>query len=55
VLPPSVPRSVRRLDDQDDLAVTGRELAVVRTDEARASVAVVAGAVLGHGAFIDHD
>jgi len=43
-----------RPEGQGSLAVGRRELAVVRTDEARASVAVVAGAVLGHGALVDH-
>jgi hypothetical protein len=43
-----------RLDHQDGLVVSGRELAVAWTEEAHPLVAVVAGAVLGHGAFVDH-
>ena len=36
--------------------ITGgwRELAVVRTEKAQPAVAVVAGAVLGHGAVVEH-
>jgi len=63
--PPNLPRRClcggvgrRRhgpLDSRGGPAVSGRELAVIRTEEAHPQVAVVAGAVLGHGAFIDHD
>jgi Aminomethyltransferase folate-binding domain len=44
----------RRLGHQGGLAVSGRELAVLRAEEAQPAVAVVARAVLGHGAFVEH-
>ena len=42
------------LERQDGLAVSEIELAVARPDEARPQVAVVAGAILGYQAFVDH-
>jgi hypothetical protein len=42
-------------DHQGGIVVRGRELAVTGMDEAHPGAAVVGGAVLGHGAVIDHD
>ena len=42
------------LDSHGGLGVSGIELAIARTDRAHPQVAVVAGAVLGHRAVIDH-
>ena len=47
-------RRLGRLDHERGLAGGGSELAFIRTEEAHLSVAVVAGAVLGHGAFVEH-
>jgi hypothetical protein len=48
------PQPIRRLEHRGSLAVRGRKLAVIRTEEAHPAVAVVARAVLGHGALVDH-
>ena len=47
-------RDLSCLGDQAGLAVSGREFAIGRTEEAHPAVVVVARAVLGHGALVDH-